>query len=306
MKKTSLVAAGILALGCLSAADNAGDWQQNLGLKASMGFESEHVVRGRKEISRALTGDIRLSYKAMDELSVYGGVEYAIAMRGSSKTFIPEQEEQEDRPGREAYNMWYNNSIVKPYIGVSYEVYEGIALDLGYIHNIYLRHANESLANNHDLYIARTDKRNSSEIYAGVVADCIANPSLYLNYNFDAEELNIEGAVKHCFDLGEYSINGLAVEVGANIGFNNCRKLLWKDQNGIKENYFYYGLNADLVYNFNENASAKVGCYFAGNTGKINNANMFQAPGEKFATAAYDAKGTRNMIWWTAGVDCQF
>ena len=244
MKKTSLVAAGILALGCLSAADNAGDWQQNLGLKASMGFESEHIVRGRREISKALTGDIRLSYKAMDELSVYGGVEYAIAMRGSSKTHIFDEDANisSDSEGEEAaHNMWYNNSIVKPYIGVSYEVYEGIALDLGYIHNIYLRHANESLEDDHAFYVARTDKRNSSEIYAGVVADCIANPSLYLNYNFDAEELNIEGAVKHCFDLGEYSINGLAVEGGAKIGFNNCCRLFWRDRDGNKDNYFYCG-----------------------------------------------------------------
>jgi hypothetical protein len=129
-------------------------------------------------------------------------------------------------------------------------------------------------------------KKQSHEIYAGIMADVLLSPSLYFYYDFTQEKANVDGAVHYAFDLGSCGVTGFAIDFGGKIGYTRAKKpygikhdtkvvffdiatqnVEYKDV-FAKTCWFYAGANADLVYSLNENAKARAGVAFSYNNAK--------------------------------------
>ncbi len=264
MKKLSIIATGLLSLGCLCADDNAAvktmEWQSKLSGNVGMKFETEHVSKGRREIhDRAFVPSAEASYQLFDAAQVYVGAEAALRMQ--------------------------NNGIndVAPYIGCMYDINDMFTVDAGYTYHFY-----SGLYNGY--------KTCSNEIYLGLLTDVMFSPSLYCEYDFDREEINIVAAAGYSFDLSQYAISGLGVDLGAKIGYDKADKPLGAKYNKASDgdkDYAYYGVNADLVYSITDSAKARAGVAYEGNSAK--KSSWTNALG-----------GHKNMIWFNASVDCAF
>ncbi|MDR1433208.1 MAG: hypothetical protein LBI61_02600 [Puniceicoccales bacterium] len=233
-------------------------------------FEGEHIFRGRREINKAFVPKLRVSYSCLDDCRVYAGADAALALA------LPADD-----------SFFLDN--VSPYVGVAYDVTDIFTLDAGYIHYFYTK-VPSGAAN---LGI----KRNSDEIYGGVVADVILTPSAYVFYNFGRREVAIEGRVGYTFDLSDNLLSGLAVDLGGKIGYDRANKpfgMAYIDGYG-KKDYFYYGASADLVYGINDNAKASIGVEVSSNSAKKN-----------AWVNGYGSAGNKTKIWLNAAVECSF
>jgi hypothetical protein len=126
-------------------------------------------------------------------------------------------------------------------------------------------------------------KKQSHEIYAGVMVDVLLNPAIYFSYDFTQKKVNVNGAVNHVFDLSSCGVTGFAIDLGCKVGYSRAKKpygiscdtkvdfidmditadvvnpvVVYKDLLD-KTCWFYAGANADLVYSLNENAKARAG-----------------------------------------------
>jgi hypothetical protein len=154
-------------------------------------------------------------------------------------------------------------------------------------------------------------KRTYHEIYLGFMIDAPANPELYFTYDFTQRKANLEGRISHTFDLGTFGANGFAINLGAKVGYSHAdrpygisrktqvafasldseedeeenendneeQELEFDDPTNLfeKKDWFYVGLNADLVYSLNDNAKARAGVAFTHNNAAkdswVNNIN---------------------------------
>lgn len=237
MKKLSIIATGLLGLGCLCADDSAvvkqADWQSKLSGNVGLKFETEHVNRGRREIpNRTFVPSAEVSYQLFDTARAYVGTEAALRIE--------------------------NNGIndVAPYIGCMYDINDMFTVDLGYTHHFYSR------------YGVKTD---SSEPYIGLLADIMFDPSLYIEYDCKAEEFHLIGTIGYNFDLSQYVINGLGADIGIKFGYIHCNKPggdHYDDRWMGNKDYTYCEINADLVYSITNSAQARAGVAYAGNSAK--------------------------------------
>ena len=273
MKKLSIAAIGLLSVASLSADDAANKlaWVSELSLDTQLKFQTEHATRGRIDSRKVFAPSAELGYSAFENGRIYLGFDSAVAAKGNGR---------EDSFG----------NFVSPYIGITYDITEMFSLDAGYVHNFWTGRP------------AGFPKRNTNEIYVGVMADVVASPALYGYYDFDRREIAIEGSASYFLDLSDY-YTGLGLDFGAKVGFDRAKKPYGqaynRDEMG-KKRYFYYGLSADVVYSMNDNAKVKVGVEFAGNSAKKN-----AWPNFGFANGA-TGKGHKAGVWCNASIDCSF
>lgn len=265
MKKLLGIAVGILSAIGLYAEDIGGlDWS----LETSVSFQTERVFRGRNEFHKVLTPKVQAGCPVGDGCNAYVGIDTAIAIDGLT-----------------AFNQ------VTPYLGVLWDVAEICTLDGGYRHHFY-----PSIPNIQGM---EEIKHSSSEIYGGVVVDVIGEPSLYVFYDFDRQELAVEGRLFYNVDLSQYAFSGLGIDLGAKVGFDRANKPFgdtYQESFG-KKNYGYYGVSADLVYELNSNARAKVGFAYEGNSGEK----------KSWVNTLSDVvPGHKNSLWVNASIDCSF
>jgi hypothetical protein len=268
MKKLLGIAVGILSAIGLYAEDIRSD----LTIETSVSFQTERVFRGRNEFHKTLNPNARLGYFVCDGCNAYLGIDTAIST--SEETAL---------------------GNVLPYLGVLWDVDETFTLDGGYGHYFYPKM-------DEDASPRGKIKDGSNEIYGGVIIDVLAEPSLYVFYDFDRKEVAVEGRLFYNVDLAQYAFSGLGVNLGAKVGFDRASKpygvaYYVSDADGNKH-YSYYGVNADLIYELNNNAKAKVGIAYEGNSSKqtswVNGGLDPQVPGHK------------NNFWVNASIDCSF
>ncbi|MDR0742108.1 MAG: hypothetical protein LBE98_01435 [Puniceicoccales bacterium] len=274
MKKLLGITVGLLSAVGLYADDIASD----LTLETSVQFQTERVFRGRNEFHKALTPQVKVGYPVCDGGNVYGGVDSALELKGMSVL-----------------------NQVSPYLGILWDVTELFTVDGGYKHRFHTAMPKEGRDLNGNII---RPERSSNEIYAGVIADVLLEPSLYCFYDIDRKEIAVEGRVRYNFDLSQYAFSGLGVNLGAKIGFDQADKpygVAYKKENpgtGDKS-YCYYGVNADLIYELNNNARAKLGVAFEGNSAK--KVSWVNGNDEDSQVA-----GNKNNLWLNASVDCAF
>lgn len=284
MKKLALVSAGILSVGCLGAFQ-----LPKFGLDAEAKYASEYVTRGRKEGKSAFMPKAEVGMPIFGKGKVYVGTLAVLGTDGNWKQ---------------------TRNQVAPYIGASYDVTDMFTVDLGYVHHLYTN-TPKTVNVTALLPIGNRDipsgfERNTNEVYVGVMADVLLSPSVYAYYDFDCREVALEGKVAYSFDFSRFGVNGLALDLGAKLGYDRAKKPFankyleeYAKVFGHK-GYMYYGLNADLVYSFNEHAKARVGMSLEGNSGKKDWKRWQNAP--EFAGNGHH----RSFLFFTASVDCLF
>ncbi|MGF1448100.1 MAG: TorF family putative porin [Opitutales bacterium] len=224
---------------------------EDLSISGSFVYESEYIFRGAN-----LNGD---SFQPQIEfgLPLYGGNLYA-----GIWTNLPISETiSTGDPGNE----------VDPYIGYAYPVTDIVTVDVGFT---YFWFPEDSTSNTID---------RTREIYVGVQADVadqiFVTPAVYFYYDFDLEQVVVEGSVGYTLDLEDIAgIPGVAVDTAGYVGFVSTDDTSGgQGPAGGENGYTYYGGSADLIYSLNENIAFSVGVRVAANndddTGPANGLN---------------------------------
>lgn len=271
MKKLALVATGVLSVAYLGAFE-----LPNFGLDAEAKYSSEYVTRGRREGKHVFVPKAEVGIPVLEKGKVYVGTWAALGVDGS---------------------LGKCRNQVAPYIGATYDVTDMFTVDLGYIHHLYTNMRKEPIPLTNGSSISF--KRNTSEVYAGVMADVLLSPSVYGYFDFDAKEFDVEGKVSYSFDFARFGVDGLALDLGAKLGYDTASKPFARSKKvKTTKDYIYCGANADLVYSFNENARARAGIACEGNAGgKGAWQNQFNFAGKSHH---------KTFVWFNASVDCSF
>ena len=122
------------------------------------------------------------------------------------------------------------------YGGYGMDLTESVYVDVGVTGYIY---------NSPQLLFA---KKDSIEAYAGFTIDTYLNPSLYGFYDFDTKAKTVETAVEYSLPFGRTDL-----VLGATGGYTSGRGY----------DYLYAQTDAEVVYNFNRQASIGIGGHWA-------------------------------------------
>jgi hypothetical protein len=156
---------------------------------------------------------------------------------------------------------------VSPYVGYCYDFPGLITADVGIVTHIYSNLKNYSLNNSGDV------KRNTTEIYGGVLIDVIGNPKAYMFYDIDREEFTLVASGSYSYDLTQFGFPHLALEGKAEAGYDYAKRPF-----GIKDffanpspygeqskGYLFFKLGGEISYRYSENVSMCGGFYYSGN-----------------------------------------
>jgi hypothetical protein len=272
-KKWITALVGIFSSGFLCAEGNFK--LPSLSLDTSCGFDTEYVYRGARLNQQVFTPKIEISTSFFGNGDIYFG----------TKAFLATKNSRFDK-----YDL---------YVGLSHEITDLIALDLGFTHHIYRNRFSWIPAVKPHW---KETKRHSEEIYIGCSSDVLLSPSVYYAYDITQKRHNLEGKVNYLYDLSQWEANGFAIDLSAKIGYDRTQqpfglKGVFKSDGafaGSKKHYFYYGTGADLVYTINPNAIARAGAKFEG------------ANGKKAWIAKISEKYRRNLFWFSTSIDCNF
>jgi hypothetical protein len=234
---TVIALSGLFASAAFAAAStSSSSWFNTADFsgKASVGFESEYLYRGKALAFDTIVTSVEGAYK------LYNGSLYAGILNHDS-----------------AYSPSTGASALSEsdfYVGYKLPVYQKFSADVGYTYYWYQNSA------------ATPDRRN--EIYAGVVySGLYINPAAYIYYDFNDEAVTGEVSGKYSFDLAKYGWANTALDLGAYVGGTSIDDVtggqaITKNSGG----YVYYGVTADLVYSFNKTTAASVGVRYGGSS----------------------------------------
>ncbi|MDR1595631.1 MAG: hypothetical protein LBR91_01750 [Puniceicoccales bacterium] len=252
MKKSSVILVFLIGVLTFRVA-SMGATGGDFELVVGTKFATERVAHGCKICGRVIVPSVTVGYKASDELKVFLSTDVIAAL--------------EQKYGR-----------VSPCIGFTYEATDMLTLEAGYTRYFYL---------------SGDKQKHSNEIYGGVTANVLLSPAVYSFYDFNNEDFSIETKVSHKFDLGDIVAPGVGVRIGAKVGYERARKCSGECiADHEKRDFFYYGATADIVYDINSNATARVGVAYEGNSA---NKNSWVNSGT-----------TKNFTWMNASIDCSF
>ncbi len=248
MKKfiASLAIAGVAA--GLSAQDT-GSSISDLSITGTFDFETEYVFRAKELQQQSFQPSVEFGFPVLGG-DLYTGVWTAQPIKAG-----------------EANEIDF-------YAGYAYPVTDMFTLDVGFT---YYWYPDSAGANTNTTYLYAPNPTVGSgyasqtrEIYFGVSADVILSPAVYFYYDFDLEQVVVEGSIGYSFDLGEYvGTEGISFDIGGYLGYLSAnsygagsqRNQLNKWNNG----YVYGGITGDLVYAFSENVSSSIGVRWAAN-----------------------------------------
>ncbi|MDR1413867.1 MAG: hypothetical protein LBI56_02945 [Puniceicoccales bacterium] len=311
MKKICVI--GIVAL-CMCGAFGKGGLPLHTDL--ALQYESEHANRGRPEMGKTIGGDARLGFNLNESSILYAGIDLAIEL---------------DRPSGNVSGR----SEINPYAGLSYDISDSITLDGGFIHHIYPharttdaeRITNPGGSRVRIIFQAPNDgsfcqgmksqsmKKHSNEVYFGILSNRILHPSLYCFYDFDKEEIAVEGKISHIFDLSNIA-QGISLKVSGKLGCDKAKKMYGLTHSlddcdiviieditsGVFPLYrleskwhMYYTVGADLVYSIRENIKISAGVACAGNS--ASKQDMYNV---------YGGGNKKNTITFHTSVSCNF
>jgi hypothetical protein len=273
-KLLNSIAVGVLSAGCLSA--DGGCKFPPLSLSTGIHFDNKYVYRGTKLGQQVFTPSVEISASLFDKGELYFGNKNFLAIKSSD----------------------FNKHDFS--IGFSYDVTDLFRVDLGFTAHLQ-RNLKKAIDSQFEAGAvdATGVKKHNYEIYVGILADVLLNPSLYYSYDFTWKRQNIEGKVNYLYDLSSIGVSGFAVDLSAKIGYDHTKKPFGMKKSvadtefwnqGAKKGYFYYGAGADLVYSFNENAQARAGIKYEGLNKKT----------------AWNYSGYKNLVWFSTSLDCGF
>ncbi|MDR0679177.1 MAG: hypothetical protein LBF24_02950, partial [Puniceicoccales bacterium] len=129
-------------------------------------------------------------------------------------------------------------------------------------------------------------------------------PRAYISYDTNRKELNISFAAGYTYDLGAIGLDHCALEGNFFCGYDYARRPFgisgFFKEDGLasteRKDYFYYGVGADVIYKYNEQASLRAGLRFSGNS----------APRTSWANDLLGFVGHKDLFWFSSAVEFSF
>lgn len=223
-KLTALAVLSASVMGAMGV--SAQDTAPSVGATLTFAYEDEYVFRGQKLGEESLQPAVEITYGGF-VFGLWGSFPY-----DESATFTNE---------------------VDVYAGYSVDM-DGFSLSGGVTYYTYPNLQDDVF----DLYDSDDgDGSNTIEPYLGVDFDVIGAPSLYVYYDLQLESFSVVAAASHSIETGE----NMSLDVGVELGYVDywgdavAAVLAFDDQ----DSYYYGKVSADVVYAFNEVASASFG-----------------------------------------------
>jgi opacity protein-like surface antigen len=299
--KRLLVAGGVLATGGVFAEPVT---PAALTIQSKVEFSTASVGSGRHTMGNNIVPSLEIGVPLFD-----GSGKLYFSVEGTFKT------KSIDKKG--------GNDVLS-IVGFSYDVTDLLTVDVGYGWDYDIEgDTGIDEVNGKKFAVAQNGevrqeavhsvnaKRSFHEVYAGITANMLLTPGLYCKYDITQQRFKTEGAIGHTFGLGS---SGFGIRVGAKSGYVNIRK-----PNGIsakvvfaeevaedgmlegnriedlygKKDWYYFGANADLMYNFNGHAKVYAGVAAIWNS----------APKDCWINSNY---GKNHKVWFAVGSEFSF
>ena len=238
MKKTIVLTSSLLLLTSLFASaesheshEKQGVWDE-LTAQATFGFESEQVDEGQQAADAIITNNLELSLNG-----IYGGVETTLPVHDDSN----------------------KNYEVNFYIGYTTLLENIITLDIGYTYNWFPEN--------------RSNEDNVSDTHEyslSLSLEAPFNPSISFANDIDKDQIILELSTNHTVDLASIAAN-TELELNAYLGMVDTDDLGADQTSNTRDNrsdangYTYWGVSADYIYNFSDNAQGSLGVRYAAN-----------------------------------------
>lgn len=210
MKKVLAITSGLMAVNMLAA--EGGFKLPEFNIDSKIEYNTKWVSDGAVVANHHFKPSVEIGLPVFDKANVYVGMDAYLKTKAEG-----------------------NNNRIDPYIGAKYDITDIFSIDLGYRAKINATKAkskrvvgiglnqNKDEVDDTNLYHA---KRFYNEIYVGLMADVLLNPSIYATYDFNQKKINLEGSVRYNLDLSDFVVNGLAVDLSAKLGYCNVKKPL--------------------------------------------------------------------------------
>ncbi len=140
----------------------------------------------------------------------------------------------------------------------------------------------------------------STDLYLGATARVLLEPSLYAIYNFEMQQITIQGGINYSVPVGSYfELDPLSLDLEGRVAWLDAENWLGGDRRAggqkWKNSYWYGSLKADLVYRFEEGLTLNAGIRFAANT-----------DGTGISGPAAVQLGPDRMVWFACGASYEF
>jgi hypothetical protein len=244
-----------------------------LSLKMDTRFDSEYVYRGAKLGYQVFVPKVEVGASIFEKGCLYFGNQNFLLVRNSL------------------------SNRHELYAGLSYDVTDIFTVDFGF---------RSHLRKSENITLQRQGgKKDTKEIYIGLLPDVCCKPSLYYSYDTTWERHNTEGKIHYLHYLAPLGMEGFAVALLAKAGYDKANKPLGMKHSfelggrhhGKKRGYVYYGAGADLVYFFRENCEWLVGIRYEG----TNTRNVWiHGPSAWLFTIR------KNLAWFSTSVKWNF
>ncbi|MDR2668246.1 MAG: hypothetical protein LBB38_04395 [Puniceicoccales bacterium] len=275
---------GLAGAGALCAVDLPA-----FNVDAKVCFDTENVNRGRKEGQQ----NFKISTEA--GVALLTGHGYI----GASSVLLLEDP-----------NIFGSLNSVSPYVGFCHDVGGWFTVDGSLAYHRYTNVPSifkdiASSGDGDDVIVSD----GGVELSVGFIGEMVFSPKLYFSYDFDRREFNTILSASYVYDLGALGLDRFALKGGLSLGYDTASRPYGckayfdgsDGDNDDKKGYFYYGLAADLVYKYNEQATFHAGVRFSGNAAKTSSwANSY------FSFGFDDYANPRNLLWFSSAVEFSF
>jgi hypothetical protein len=261
---------------------------------AKVCFDTENVNRGRKE------GQANFKMSTEAGVALLTGHGYI----GASSVLMLEDT-----------ILFSSMNTVSPYIGFCHDVCGWFTIDASVAYHSYTNLNLYSFSTDigdpsdpeDDSTIGNAAASHGTEFSIGLIGEMLFSPKLYLSYDIDRQEFNAILSASYVYDLGAVGIDHFALKGGLSVGYDSASRPF-----GIKgyfadggpgnlydesKGYVYYGVAADLVYKYNEQATFHIGVRFSGNTASENDWQN--------ALCQFDSN-SKNLLWFASAVEFSF
>jgi hypothetical protein len=266
MKKifACMALAGALGVAELPALDLSA-----LALNVKVGFETEYVTHGRKEGQQ----NVQIAGEVGTDISkghLYGGLTSVVLLK-------------DDAPPAGVDRMSTTN--ISPYAGYSYDFSRLLKGDAGYVAHFYTNFSGKNI------------KKNTNEIYAGVIFDLLFDPSVYAFYDIDRHEFSFIAVGSYVYDLSSFGLNNCSLEGKAKVGYDYSSKP-FAISGGVHQeskDYIYFCFEGGFGYRHNDNTTFRGTISYSGNSASAHN----------WANSIFGGRH-KNCVWIGGNVEFNF
>lgn len=253
---------------------------------AGLAFESEYIFRGKK------WGETSVQPTAMIGMPLADGTLYV-------KTFM-------NFPIDETPSYAVTVDGVSPqYSGNELDFSAGYKVNLPWMDKMFSVDAGYTYYYYPTGNLYGIDRAN--ELYLGAMANVPLNPTVYAYYDWNREQVVVEGNISHSLDLGQHiSAHGFYIDLGASVGG------LWADkyagdqlsantENCWKNSYAYWGAMVGLRYMINRVADISLSFNYAGNNdghGSFVSGVNGSGEGNGYYNLPANVGDHENLCWW--------